>query len=483
MKQQQENKKIEIILTPSQQDVYDKLLKFVEGEDRVFVLKGYAGTGKTTLMRELIEYFSKEKVSYRLLASTGRAAKILSNITGQSTSTVHSLIYKYTDFNQDLEKVVQQREEAKVDKTGQLYLTFEVTSIDREDDDNQYVYIIDESSMISDIGDNTINQAIFGSGRLLNDLLAYDPMGKFIFVGDTSQLPPIRLEYSPALDVSYFKNEFDINAHSGELTQIMRQSSDNNIIVASHNVREILSDFQYVKWGKFPFKNNKDIILHKSVDSLMESYLSIIKDRGYNDATLICRSNNTCNKQSNLIRTNLGFEKPFEVGDLLLVTQNNLISGLMNGDMVIVKQISDVVEQRANLTFIKVEVEELFTKKSYSQLLIENIIYSGDVNIKQTEQKELFIDFFMRMKRKGIRQKDTKFNTLMKQDPYLNALRCVFGYALTCHKSQGGEWDEVFIDIPRNFTLNATPATYQWMYTAITRAKSKVHLVNDFYIE
>lgn len=477
---EQQEKTPKIILTPSQQEVFDKLLKFVESEDRIFVLKGYAGTGKTTLMKELIGRLSEDNVSYKLLASTGRAAKILSNITAQQACTIHSLIYKYTDFNQDLEVVVKQREETKIDKTGQLYLTFEVTSIDRDDDNNRYVYIIDESSMISDEKDDNIAQAIFGSGCLLNDLLDYDPMGKFVFVGDSSQLPPVKQEHSPALDTAYFSHRYGIKAHYGELINIMRQAEDNAIIKASSAVRNLHQNFVSMKWGMFPFRNYDDIILYSDSMSLQNAYLDIINRNGYNKATLISSSNRRCNSQATTIRSKLGFGYALSIGDLLLVTQNNLISGLMNGDMVVITQISATKELRANLTFLKVEVEELFTKKKYTQLLIENILYSGNVNIDHEAQKELFLDFY---RRTSYKQDQPEFKRLMTKDPYLNALRCVFGYALTCHKSQGGEWDEVFIDIPRNFTLNATPATYQWMYTAITRAKSKVHLVNDFYIE
>ena len=155
----------------------------------------------------------------------------------------------------------------------------------------------------------------------------------------------------------------------------------------------------------------------------------------------------------------------------------------MNGDLVTIENIEKDVIKKANLTFRKVEVKELYTEKVYSQLLIEEIIFGALPNLDISQQNLLFIDFARRMKRRGLKQKDEEFKTCMRKDPYLNALRCVFGYALTCHKSQGGEWNHVFLDFPRDITLNPTRSSYQWIYTAMTRAKVQLHIVDGFYIE
>lgn len=154
----------------------------------------------------------------------------------------------------------------------------------------------------------------------------------------------------------------------------------------------------------------------------------------------------------------------------------------MNGDLVKITEIGDTVIRRAGLTFLTVSVTELFTNKAYSQLIITDIIYSNQINLSQEQQKELFIDFYIRMKKEGIKQNSDTFRSRMMSDPYLNALRCVYGYAITCHKSQGGEWNNVYLDIPRNFALQPKPFVYQWMYTAITRAKKNLFVVDDFYI-
>ena len=154
----------------------------------------------------------------------------------------------------------------------------------------------------------------------------------------------------------------------------------------------------------------------------------------------------------------------------------------MNGDMVKIKKIGQKRE-RAGLTFVYVEVKELFTEKVYSQLMIENIVYGSATNLTQIQQKELFIDFFIRMKQKGIKQKSEAFKKEMMDDSYLNALRAVYGYVLTCHKAQGGEWEDVYLDIPRRVSREPKAGTYQWLYTAMTRARNTLHIVDDFYVQ
>lgn len=470
-----------IVLTQNQQEVFEKFLHFVKDKkQKVFILNGYAGTGKTTLIRFFINELRNADKPFTLMASTGRAAKIATNATGVKASTVHSVIYSFKDFNQDLEEMVKQEEATGVDKTGQLFLQFELVSI--TDSTEEWFYIVDESSMIPDIKDRTANQALFGSGELLTDLLTFDQNGKFIFVGDECQLPPVGQDISPALSVSYFKQKFKIDAVESILTDIVRQQKDNSIVVASHRIRAMYANPPQVKWAMLPFANHNDIRLHSDLLMMVNRYLHLIGGKDYEKATFIARSNNKCNSANKLIRKSLGMGDLLQVGDLLLVTQNNIISGFMNGDMVIVEQIRQVRYQRAQLTFQLVELRELVSSRRFSQLLIEDILYGTSTNLDQHQQKSLFLDFYKRMRAKGIKQKDKLFKDRLNDDPYLNAIRCVFGYAITCHKAQGGEWSEVFVDIPRNITLNAQPEAYQWIYTAVTRAKEKLHIVRDFFI-
>ena len=471
-------KKIE--LTPHQQHAFNRMVEFIRNKSlQVFILKGYAGTGKTTMMKCLIEELGKRNLPCTLLASTGRAAKILSNITGKEAKTIHGLIYTYKDLNQDMEELVSIREKTGIDSSGQLLLQFSHETIQT---DEEVYYLIDESSMIPDKEDKTATQAIFGSGRLLKDLLMYNSKGKFVFIGDACQLPPIIQHYSPALSVEYFKKTFGMEAKEFELTEVMRQQKGNDIVQSAQKVRYLYANPQPWRWAKFPFRNYRNIHIVNSQAELVNLYIKRVKESNYNNATLLGFSNKQCDMLTQILRPAFGIHSSnLAVGDLLLVTQNNYISGLMNGDQVIVTDVI-IKERRAGLTFLKVTVEELVTHKTYSQLLIAEILYHNQTNLTQTQQKELLIDFYIRMKEKGIKQRTKMFNDMMMIDPYLNALRTVYGYALTCHKAQGGEWNHVYLDIPRNLPSIEKPYVYQWIYTAMTRASQELYVVNDFWI-
>ena len=482
-----------IKLTTSQENVLKQILDFVNvSKDRVFILKGYAGTGKTTLMRFLIKALAEKGKHYRLLASTGRAAKVLANLSeanGQ-TSTIHSMVYSFNGLNKEFEE----KEEPKVDKDGQLFLVFEPSKLD-ENANPETVYIIDEASMVSDVMTKDVTQAKFGDGRLLKELLEYDsrPNSKFIFVGDPCQLPPIEQYYSPALMKDYFLEQFGLTAQEAQLTEIMRQQGVCGIVDASKQIRRLYNaapnnsvNYGLQKlWGFLPFRRYRDIQLHPSLENMLNDYVAKVKTSGLNSAVCICRSNKACSQLSGMIRRKLGYTScSIQKGDLLMVIQNNMPTGLMNGDMVTVEEIAPEITIRARLTFRQVRVKELFTGKTYTTLLIEEIAYQGRLNLDSSQQQALFVDFIIRIKEKGITQKHKKaFYNAMFKDPYLNALRCMFGYAITCHKSQGGEWEEVYVHVPRNITLNPTKETYQWVYTSMTRARKTLHMIDDFYIK
>ncbi|MDL2213256.1 DEAD/DEAH box helicase [Bacteroides sp. OttesenSCG-928-E20] len=472
------------VFTQGQERAFLKMMSFVDAPNkRVFILKGYAGTGKTTLMKLLVEELRKLNKRFHLLASTGRAAKVLSNITDSEATTVHGLIYTFHDLNQDLEQLVSERERTGIDKSEQLLLNFKLNTVDRITDTSKCIYIIDEASMISDKVDNNATQAAFGSGRLLKDLLDYDTEGKFIFVGDICQLPPIIQNISPALSVDYFRKNHQMDAEEVELTDIVRQQSGNDIVMASKKIRDLYFKCPDIKWAQFPLKKYQHIHLFPDQMSLIRSYKERIKKNGYANATLICRSNKSCDVLTDMLRPSFGLHSSrLQKGDLLLITQNNLISGFMNGDLVTVEEIIEERIVRANLTFVQVKVKDLNSERVYSQLLIEDILNGAQTNLTASQQSELYIDFFLRMRKKGIKQRSELFKENMMNDVYLNALRAVYGYALTCHKAQGGEWDHVYLDIPRKIAFNPKQEVYQWLYTAMTRAKTELYLIDDFYI-
>ena len=205
--------------------------------------------------------------------------------------------------------------------------------------------------MISDVKDPSAVQAVFGSGKLLSDLLEYNVNAKFIFVGDVCQLPPILQDISPALSSKYLKEVHNIDSIETTLTSIVRQQEDNTIIQASHRIRNLYQDPPVIKWGKLPLGNYKDIRLHTDTISMINKYLELIRGYSYERGTFISYSNSKCNNLNKLIRSTLGYKSTLQVGDLLLVTQNNSLSGFMNGDMVVIEQIKNVRYQRAQLTF------------------------------------------------------------------------------------------------------------------------------------
>ena len=472
----------EFILKEGQQAALEKLKSFIDNSaEQIFILKGYAGTGKTTLLKVLIKELQERECKFKLLASTGRAAKIVSDITGCEARTVHSLIYTFRELNQDIAQIVDARNATGVDKSGQLLLNFELVSF-VHNEQNAYYYIVDEASMVSDKEDKNVVQALFGTGKLLSDLLKYDPHGKFIFVGDECQLPPVTQNFSPALKTGYFAETYTLKAREAVLTEIVRQQDDNDLIIASKKIRELYHHPPDIKWAKFPLRGYRNIKIYNDQASLISHYVENIRKNGYNDSTFICFSNRTCDVVTSFIRPMMGIHAAtIQKNDLLLVTQNNYISGLMNGDLVRVENVG-VREKRAGLTFLKISLRELFSDKVYTQFLMENVVYNNQTNLTQAEQKELFIDYYLRMKSLGIKQKSDAFGLNMLRDPYLNALRAVYGFALTCHKSQGGEWNHVYLDIAKKVPAIEKPYVYQWIYTAMTRAKVQLHVTDNWWI-
>lgn len=459
-----------------------RLKGFVENScKRVFILKGYAGTGKTTLMQGLIKWLNEKEKLYALLASTGRAAKILSDKTGTLASTVHSHIYNFSDLDDDLEAMAAKNSKLGEDHKGKINLLFELKVVEHK---TEKIYIIDEASMIGDVPDRGSSFASFGSGRLLNDLLNFDKRGRFIFVGDPVQLPPISQPFSPALSMSYFQENYRQDATEFELTEIIRQGEDSGIITISMKLRKLHALNPPGKWAFLPLKaREKGIRIHHSLAGLLDAYLQTIRTEGFGDATLICQTNRKCGEMNALIRKALGMDKGHIMpGEILLVTQNNYRTGFLNGDIIRVLQTGNR-EKRCGLSFVEAEVESLHSGNHTNVLIIEDILYSNSTNISTKQHTDLMIDYSIRMRDDGYRQKDLWFKENMMYDPYLNGLRSVYGYAITCHKGQGGEWKQVFLYIDNYIQFVPRPGVYQWLYTAVTRARNILHIADDWFIK
>lgn len=465
---------------PGQLKAMQMLESFVKSQEKVFILKGYAGTGKTTLMSGFIKWLAKNNHIYSLLASTGRAAKILSDKTENEASTIHSQIYVFSDLDDDLETMAAKQESLAVDDKGQISLIFDVKVIDAK---TEKIYIVDEASMVADVPDSGGSFAKFGTGELLKDLLAYDKKGKFVFVGDPCQLPPVGQHFSPALSKEYIEERYGLTARQVELTEIIRQASTNGIIGASLALRKLQATNPAVKFANFPMKGFNDVNLHSSHVNLINLYIQKIRQFGFEYSTMICQTNRHCSDLNSIIRASLGKKSNVvEAGDILMVTQNNYLTGLVNGDIVQVLK-TGKRELRCGMQFLNVQVIDLASKKTYNVLMVEDILYSISTNLNNKQHKDLMIDYYYRMKENGIPQKSQSFRDNMMDDPYLNALKAVYGYALTCHKAQGGEWNEIFLYLDNKIHGIPKPGIYQWMYTAVTRAKNTLHVVNDWFIK
>lgn len=436
-------KYFEFKLKPQQEKAFAGLQDFVEkSSNKIFILKGYASTDKTVLMRGFIKWLGENENIYSLLASTGRAVKVLSDKTSTKATTIYSHIYFFKDLDEDLESMSSMQEQLSIDDKGQISLVFDLKTINTE---SEKIYIVDEASMVADIPDTGGSFAKFGSSELLNDLLTYNVKGKFIFIGDPCQLPPIGEDISPALSKKYIEQKYNHIVQQIELTEIIRHALANGIITASLLLRNLQTTNPSVKFASFPLKGYSNINLYSSHASLLNSYIQKIRDNGFEYATLICQTNRHCSDLNKIIRASLGKSSNLiESGNILLVTQNNYLTNLVNGDLVRVIQ-TGKKEYCSGLSFLHFEVQELMSKHTFNVLLIEDIIYSISTNLNDKQHKDLMIDYYHRMKEKRIRQKDQAFKDKMLTDPYLNALKAVYGYALTCHKSQGGEWNEVFL--------------------------------------
>lgn len=472
----------DIILNTTQENAFQELKKFTqEPTSKVFILTGYAGTGKSTLMNQYVKWLEQQGYVneaespnteaneggyyYNLWASTGRAAKILRDRAAHIAKTVHSGIYVLADLLEIKE------ENTMMDHDGQFMLGFGLCRANRAG----AVYIIDEASMVGDTADPNPTQAIYGTGKLLTDLINHDRQGKFVFVGDNYQLPPVQSEESPALSESYLRSKFGVDVKNAFLDEIMRQDRDNDLVVAANEVRKLVDVPSRARWAKYPLRGYNNIKLLWTKEALLSAYIGKLKRDGYDSAVLISGTNKGRNELAQYVRRAMGFNNPrLEVGELLMVVQNNHPTGLMNGDFVVVKSITQR-RKRANLTFLEVEVEELVSKRAYTVLLIENLVYSNQANLDKVEQSGLFRDFIERERARGItNRKSDRFKDDLRKDEYLNALRAVYGYAVTCHKSQGGEWDEVYVDMGWKKQMRST---YQWLYTAMTRARNTLYLV------
>jgi ATP-dependent exoDNAse (exonuclease V) alpha subunit len=427
-------------------------------ENPTYILRGYAGTGKTSLVKTLVRTLPSIGMKYVLMAPTGRAAKVLSSYTGQPASTIHRKIYQ-----------------AKAMPDGSIRITR------AENKSKNALFIVDEASMIGE-------QKEFGGSSLLDDLLGYVFSGencRLLLIGDTAQLPPVESSESPALNCQYLKAEFPITAATYELTEVKRQALASGILYNATDIRQLLSQKLYeYHLPIFHLQGFNDIqkIEPETFEEMLHNAFANTSD---NEAVIVCKSNKRANMFNQAIRGRiLNIEGEIATGDKLMVVKNNYfwadgndaISFIANGDMAELRKIKHFEDMYG---FCFADVELSFTDypdaPNIEAKILLDTLNSNSPSLTEEENKRLFSaieEDYMDIPNRRDRYKE------MKKNPWFNALQVKFAYALTCHKTQGGQWNTVFIDSSLNLKETLEVEDLRWLYTALTRAQERVCFVN-----
>ena len=436
--------------------------------DAIFLLKGYAGTGKTTFLSSLVKTLTIFKFNAVLLAPTGRAAKVLSTYAGKNAYTIHKNIY---------------RQQSSSDGSGRFVLNKNLCK--------DTFFIVDEASMISN---STGETSIFGSGRLLEDLIEYVYSGsncRLLLVGDTAQLPPVGLDVSPALSKIEL-DSYDRDVYEYELTEVVRQDLNSGILFNATFIRNLITDGSYQS-GYFHLESTLyDDVRRISGADLIEEISTCYNRFGLIETIVVTRSNKRANKFNEGIRSAILYkEADISVGDLIMVVKNNYfwleenekIDFIANGDIAEIISIYKN-EELYGFRFANVSLRlldypdiEFDCKIILDALSIESASLNGEQNRKLFDAvSEDYVD---------IKNKKNRWEKI-KANPYFNALQVKFAYAVTCHKAQGGQWSAVFVDQGYLTEEMLNVEFLRWLYTAFTRPTERLYLVNfnkEFFLE
>ena len=435
---------------------------FLKVARHLFVLKGYAGTGKTSIVGALVKTLPEINFDSVLLAPTGRAAKVLANYSGKQAFTIHKMIYQLRSG-------------------GDGYTRFVI----KENKFQNTIFLVDEASMISDGGGLT--QSSWGEQKsLLDDLLKFVFSGlncKLVLIGDTAQLPPVGMEISPALDEDFLYKAYRLNIEFNELNEVVRQAEDSEILTNATFLRTKIANKKmtlplFKSVNKADVKTITGIELEDELDTAYGKY-------GDDNVMLITRSNKRANQFNLQIRARIKWmEDELCAGDFMMVVKNNYFSlddaskagFIANGDIVEILKISGY-ETLYGFRFANVTVRMIDYPNEPDlevKLLMDSILTDAP-SLTGEKFKALYEavseDYSYEPNRK-------KRNELIRKNPYYQALQVKFAYAITCHKSQGGQWDAVFLEQGYLTDEMINLEYLRWLYTAITRAKKELYLVN-----
>ena len=463
--------------TGQQLQLFDKLHAFLlsDGGDECFILKGYAGTGKTTVVSALVKALRAYNFKSILLAPTGRAAKVITAYSQRKAFTIHKKIYR-------------KKSAANVDEGFAI----------GDNLASDTLFIVDEASMIND-------EAGINYRSLLYDLInfVYNTKNcKLMLVGDTAQLPPVGSDYSPALDIELMKKKFGLNVHSFEMTDVLRQQKDSGILYNVTRVRDIIrketvapkrvtlevssAPAKKTSIPQIVTKGYKDVFKMNG-DMLEEGLNYAYRKYGNDNALIICRSNKNANAYNRQIRGRILYrEEELTGGDQIMIVKNNYFwmqgqeeastDFIANGDIARIRKVRRI-EDMYGFRFADVQIE--FIDYAEDPVLdckvLLDTLYSEAPALLQEDQKRFYLEVMKDYDH--IPAKKAKWEEL-KKNPYYNALQIKFAYAITCHKAQGGQWDAVFVDQGYLTDEMVNMDFLRWFYTACTRATNELFLVN-----
>ena len=448
--------------TNEQNHIINDLSEFVAtiGNRSIFMLKGYAGTGKTTLVSALVNSLPSVEKKSVLIAPTGRAAKVLSKYSKKLATTIHRKIYWI-----------------RTNKNGNTFVTL------KENLHTNTIFIVDEASMIPESSDKG-----FGNRSLLEDLIKYVYGGidcKLILIGDKAQLPPVHLDISPALNEEKLELNYNKQVIFKELTQVVRQKKDSLILENAIRIRKKLSANDY---SNPKFLTNSEFVRVNTGMELQEALETAYSNEGINNTIIICRSNKRANQYNQQVRVKIRWqENEISTGDKLMVVRNNYYwldansnpGFIANGDIIEVVKINEIIE-RYGFRFAKaiIQMTDYLQEKEFDVILLLDSLESENPSITYEQYQHLYKEVGLDYKgEKGINKK-------IKENMFFNALQVKFAYAITCHKSQGGQWDNVFVDLGYYTEDMLDKSFLRWLYTAFTRASKNLYLINfndDFF--
>ncbi|WP_299126116.1 ATP-binding domain-containing protein [uncultured Winogradskyella sp.] len=456
--------------TSKQDMVLMQLSQFIfdTNKNSIYLLKGYAGTGKTSIIGTIVSNLWQAKKSAILLAPTGRAAKVISNYSKKEAFTIHKKIYF-----------------PKKDKGGGVKFVMQPNK------HRNTIFIVDEASMIPDTPSDSKS---FESSSLLDDLMQYVYSGhqcKLLLIGDKAQLPPVKSDLSPALDENKLSLNYNKDVIGIELDEVVRQEQDSGILSNATELRAVLESNFYDSF-KFDLDGFTDSVRLIDGYEIMDAINDAYSENGYEETAIIVRSNKRANAYNQQIRQRILFnETELSAGDYLMVVKNNYFwikptteaGFIANGDIIEVLEIFSIKELYGfRFAEVKVKMVDYPNMRPFETVLLLDTIDVESASLSYDESNRLYQEVS-----KDYEDEASNYKRFLgvKNNKFFNALQVKFSYAITCHKSQGGQWNTIFVEQP--YLPNGMDRDYiRWLYTAITRAKEKLYLIgfkDEMFVE